>query len=139
MTRAINERRARLSHSLQSNCHGIAVADRSALKTRSAFDAIGLAEQFPDRDLRFAGVALPFVDRVRNRIVELEQSVAYRSERRDPPKTLCSAEDWPSPTRRSAIGIMFEDGLAILYDQHGNAVFALRIFCSTGAIGRLYL
>src|SRR4029453_19156243 len=139
MARAINESRARLSHILQPNCHGIAVADRSALKTRSAFDAVGLVEQFPNRHLRFARVALPFRDRIGNWIVELEQSVARRSKRGDSPEAFCSTEDWPPSARRPAIGVMLKNCPAILHDQHGNTAFALGVFCCTRAISGLYL
>src|SRR5437773_5672343 len=72
MTRAIDESRAGFSNGRQSNRHGISIADRSALKTRSAFDPIGLVEQLTNGDLRFARVVLPFRDRVGDGIVELE-------------------------------------------------------------------
>ena len=137
MTRAINKSRARFSNSRQSNRHGIAVADRCALKTRSAFDTVGLVEQLPDGDLRFARVAFPFRDRVGNRIVEFEQSLARRSERSDPPEAFCSAEDWPPFARRPAIGVMLKNCSAILHDQHGNTAFTLGIFRGARAIGGL--
>src|SRR5437762_8611690 len=72
MTPAINESRTGFSNRRQSNCHCVSVSNRCPLKTRSAFNAVGLAEQLANSDPRFAWVAFPLSDRVRNEIVEPE-------------------------------------------------------------------
>src|SRR5438105_5112532 len=136
MTRAVNESRPGFSNERQSNRHGITIADRCALATRSAFDAVGLAQQLTDRDLGFARVALPFSDRVGDKVVQLEQSFAHPSQRSDPPKTFRPAKDRPSPAGRSAVGIMFENSPAVLHDEHGNAALTFGIFCRVRAIRR---
>src|SRR4029434_3572550 len=135
MARPINESRARFSNRGQSDRHGIAMSHRRALRARGAFTSVSLVQQLPDGDLRFARVALPFRDRVGNGIVEFEQTIAHRSQRRDTPETLGSAENRPSAAGRSAIGIMLENTLPILHDQHGNAAFAFSILCSACTIG----
>src|SRR5207237_3952308 len=111
-----------------SNRHGMSVADRRTMETRSAFNAIGLIEQLTDGDLRFARVPLPLSDCVGDGIIELEQSFVYRRERGDSPKTFCPTEDRPSSARRSTIGIMLKNRQAILHDEHGHAGVALGIF-----------
>src|SRR5438046_2569497 len=52
--------------------HGVSVSNRCPLKTRSAFNPVGLAEQLANGDPRFAWIAFPLSDRVRNEIVEPE-------------------------------------------------------------------
>src|SRR5438552_8106921 len=136
VTRAVNESRAGFSNERQSNRDGIAIANRWTMETRSAFDAVGLAQQLAYRDLRFEWVALPFSDRVGDEIVQLEQSVAHSGQRGDPPKTFCPTEDRPTPTSRSAVGIMFENSPAILHDEYGNAALAFGISCCVRAIRR---
>ena len=56
-------------------------------------------------------------------------------ERSDPPEAFCSTEDWPLSASRPAIGVMLKNRSAILYDQHGNTAFTLRIFRGARAIG----
>src|ERR1700730_7651565 len=114
MTRAMDESRVGFRNDRQSNRHRIPIANRCPLKTRSPFNAIGLIEQLADGDPRFTRVALPFSDRIGNEIVELKQTIMYRRKRSDPPKAFCPAEDRPSAASRSAIGIVLEDGSAIL-------------------------
>ena len=55
----------------------------------------------------------------------------------DSPKTLCSAEDRPSPVHRASIGIMLKNCPSILDHQDGNSSSALGICCGARAIGVL--
>src|ERR1700686_1386894 len=103
MTRAIDESRAGFSNDRQSNRQRIPIANRCTLKTRSAFNTIGLVEQLADGDPRFTRVALPFSDRIGNEIVELKQTIMSRRQRGNSPKAFCPAEDRPSAASRSAV------------------------------------
>src|SRR6266700_3208667 len=134
MARTIDESRAGFSNRRQSNRHRIPIANRCTLKTRGAFNAVGLVEQLADGDPRFTCVALPFSDRVGDGIVDLKQAITYRSQRGDSPKTFCPAEDRPSAASRSAIGIVLENGVAVLHDEHRDPAFALGIFCGAHTI-----
>src|SRR6266508_196291 len=58
----------------------------------------------------------------------------HRRESGDSPKAFCSAEDRPPFARASAIGITLKNSPAVLHDEHGNAPFALGIFCGARAI-----
>src|SRR5436309_5531788 len=134
MTRAIDESRTGFSNGRQSNRHRIPIANRCTLKTRSAFNAVGLVEQLADCDPRFACVAFPFSDRLSDGIVQFKQAIMYRGQRGDSPKTFCSAEDRPSAASRPAVGIVLENAPAVLHHEYGHAAFALRILCGARAI-----
>ena len=137
MTWTVDESCAGLGNHGQLNGHRVSVTDRWTLKPRRTFNAIGLAEQMANGDLRFARIILPLSDRVRHRIVESKQAVLHSRERSDSPKSFCSAEDRPSSIRRAAIRVMLENGPAVLDYHHRTAAPALRIFCGTRAIGGL--
>src|ERR1700757_2432918 len=109
MARPVDECGARFSKRRQPNRHGISVLDGRTLKKRGTFDAVGLAEQLANRDLRFARIILPFGDRVRDEIIESKWPVAHRCQRRDSPKTFCAAKDRPSAASRPAIRIMLKN------------------------------
>ena len=46
-----------------------------------ALNAVGLAKQLPNRDLRFPGALFPLGDRIRHRIVESKQPFLYSRQR----------------------------------------------------------
>ena len=96
----------------------------------SAFDPISEIQQLPNRDTGLSRIAFPFGDRLRNRVVQLEQTIAHRAKRREAPETFGSAKNWPSAFRNRAAGIMFEDRATVLYHQHGSSALGFRIFCS---------
>jgi len=104
---------------------------------RRALNPVDLAEQLPNRDLRFARITLPLCDRVRHRIVESKQALLHSRERCNSPKAFCPAKDRPSPVRRPAVCIMLKNCPAILHYQYRTAAPALGVFCGTRAIGRL--
>ena len=134
VTWAVDKSRTRFSHTGQSDRHRVSIANRRPLKTRRAFNAVGLAEQLPNRDLRFARVIFPLGDRVRHRIVESKQSLLRSRKRCNSPKTFCSAKDRPSSVRRPIVCVMLENCPAILHYQHRTATPALGVFCSVRAI-----
>src|SRR4029077_375788 len=134
VTWAINKSRTRFSHTRQSDRHRVSIANRRPLKTRRAFNAVDLAEQLPNRDLRFALITLPLCDRVRHRIVESKQALLHSRERCNSPKTFCPAKDRPSSVRRPTVCVMLKNCPAILHYQNGTAAPALGVFCSTRAI-----
>ena len=105
---------------------------------RRAFNPVDLAEQLPDRDLRFARITLPFGDRVRHRIVESKQALLHSRERCNSPKTFCPAKDRPSSVRRPTVCVMLENRPAVLQYQHRNATPTLGVFCGVRAIGDAY-
>src|SRR5204862_651136 len=135
MTRAVDKSRTRFSHTGQDDRHGVSVANRRALKMRRALDAVGLAEQLPNCDLRFPRIVLPLGDRVRYRFVQSKQAVLRSRERCNSPKTFCPAKDRPSSGCRAAIRVMLENRTAILHYQHRSSMPALGVFCSARAIG----
>src|ERR1051325_950685 len=106
MARAINKSRSRFDDDRQSNRHGIAIADRCALKTRSTFNPVGLIEQFPDSDLRFARVALPFGDRIGKGLVGFKEPPARGGEPSHPQELFFPTKVGPPPGSRAAIGVM---------------------------------
>src|SRR5258708_31260157 len=128
VTWTVDKSRTRFSYTGQSDRHRISITNRSPLKTRRAFNPIGLAEQLPNRDLRFARITLPLGDRVRHRIVESKQALLHSRERCNSPKTFCPAKDRPSSVRRSTVCVMLKNCPAILYYQHGTATPALGVF-----------
>src|SRR5206468_12531645 len=138
VTWAVDKNRTRFSHTGQSDCHRVSVTNRRPLKTRRALNAVGLAEQLPNRDLRFARITLPLGDRVRHRIVESKQALLHSCERCNSPKTFCPAKDRPSSVRRPTVCVMLKNCPAILHYQHGTAPPALGIFCGTRAIRDAY-
>src|SRR4029077_12714947 len=95
----VDKSRTRLSHTGQSDRHRVSIANRRPLKTRCALNAVGLAEQLPNRDLRFPRITFPLGDRIRYRIVESKQALLHSRQRCNSPKTLCSAKDRPSSVR----------------------------------------
>src|SRR6266516_3475262 len=103
MTWAVDKSRTRFSRTGQSDCHHVPVTNRSPLKTRRAFNPVGLAEQLPNGDLRFARITLPLGDRVRHWIVESKQALLHSRESCNSPKTFGPAKDWPSSVRRSTV------------------------------------
>src|SRR6266576_2303848 len=102
---------------------------------RRALYSVGKIQQLADRDLRFARVASPFGDRIGNAILEFKQTLADSDKRHNSPKTFCSAEDGQGAVDQAAVGIMLEDYLAPLHNQHRSPTFALGIFGGARAIG----
>src|SRR2546430_1584713 len=138
VTWAVDKSRTRFSRAGQSDRHHVPVTNRSPLKTRRAFNPVGLAKQLPNGDLRFARIALPLGDRVRHRIVESEQALLHSRERCNSPKTFGPAKDRPSSVRGPTVCVMLKNCPAILHYQHCTATPALRVFCGAGAIGDAY-
>src|SRR6476646_8966291 len=101
---------------------------------RRALNTVGLAEQLPNRDLRFPRITFPLGDRIRYRIVESKQALLHSRERCNSPKTFCPAKDRPSSVRRSIVCVMLENCPAILHYQHRTPTSALGVFCSACAI-----
>ena len=101
---------------------------------RRALNAVGLAEQLPNRDLRFPRITFPLGDRVRHRIVESKQALLHSRERCNSPKTFCPAKDRPPSVCGSIVCVMLENCPAILHYQHRTATPALGVFCGTRAI-----
>ncbi len=107
------------------------------MKMRRWFDPVGLIQQLANRDLRFARIVFPFGDGVRDAIVEADQAVAHSAKRGDPPEALRAAKNLATQIGPAAIGVMFENGPAILHDQNGEAAFAVGIFGGARAIAGL--
>src|SRR6478736_5794866 len=101
---------------------------------RRALNAVGLAEQLPNRDLRFPRITFPLGDRVRHRIVESKQALLHSHERCNSPKTFCSAKDGPSSIRRPAVCIMLKNCPAVLRYQYRTATPGIGVFCGTRTI-----
>src|SRR5947208_10981594 len=138
VTWAVDKSRTRFSRTGQSDRHHVPVTNRSPLKTRRAFNPVSLAEQLPNRDLRFARITLPLGERVRHPTVESKQALLLSRERCNSPKIFCPAKDRPSSVRRPTVCVMLKNCPAILHSKHGTAMPALGVFCGTGAIGDAY-
>ena len=104
---------------------------------RRRLDSIRLVQQLTNCDLRLPGIIFPFGDCVRHAIVELNQAVAHGTERSDPPKTFGAAENLATHIGATAIGVMLENGLAVLRDEDGEPAFVFGIIRSPGAIAGL--
>src|SRR5205823_4038824 len=111
--------------------------NRFTVKMRRRLGSIGLIYQLANRDLRFLRIVFPFADGIGDVLIELDQTVAGSAERGDPPETFCAAEDFTARVRRTAIGVMFENGPSVLDDEHGKAAFVFGIVSGACAIACL--
>src|SRR5437879_6786913 len=89
------------------------------------------------RHLLFLRYVFPFSDCIGDVLIEPDQTVAGSAERGDARETFCAAEDFTARVRRTAIGVMFENGPSVLDDEHGKAAFVFGIVSGACAIAWL--
>src|SRR4051812_11460522 len=105
------------------------------MKKRCRLKTAGEREEMAKGDPGFARIAFPFSDGVGDELVKTEVPFADGDERGDSPEVFCPAKDRPACVGPAAIGVVLEDGLAVLHHQEGSSMTGFRVGGRAGAGG----
>src|SRR5437763_7609321 len=109
---AVNEHASRAGDQRCSNRNGVAIARIVVVEREDRIEAAGKIEKFPNGDPRLARIGFPSRDGFSDALVEVQQSIVGRGERRQTPKSLCPAINLARLASR-----LFQERLAILQHQ----------------------
>src|SRR4051794_27479169 len=107
MAGTVNEPCSWSGHGCYSEGGGIAIRDGGTVQVRCALNAVGKIKQLPDCDLRLPRIRFPLRNRCRDGVVQPEQVISYRTERRYAPEAFRSTKDRPTALGHCASRVMF--------------------------------
>src|SRR5436853_4898721 len=107
--RSVNKRRAWTSHERRPDRDAVAISRIVVVQREDRLESAGKIQQLPNRDPGFARIVSPRGNGVANVLVEAEQTILDRGERRQSPKRFGAAVNLVRLAR-----FLFEQRLSVL-------------------------